>query len=497
METKEQRIKDLYNSGMVDTIKQLFYGKHVNISEEYYVLIADYIDSLNEVEESFSIKTSEIAKKLPQLISNIQETNLGGIYGITDENGIKINQSLDYESKKLYFFHELTHALQTRNINGQEQCSFFDGHNGMFLTEGATQYTAEILYHVSNGTNINYRNQSNTVRGDYSRTTYSPLSEYQYNGNMLMLLCKTMGLPLPQVLALGFKSNGRDTLKKIYESMNGNQGKFDELMQIMEKIYSIDKLIIGGYGKYLEGKVPTAFVMNDGTEFSANYETYKNLMDKVENELISTFIHNNPREYVLKNSQEFAQYLTTPELKNLFLSKINELQISSNSPKFSENNFELSDFLGNDNNLPQFQNISSSQQPVNFTINKFGEIIREPESEENIKDSNKTYTESDKSDMQLDTNIESLSLKQKLAKMLQKNNLFMKIPFIERFVNKQLNVLPPAETNIQDFNNLLRNSFLNRLSNNGEYKNLPPVKTMTQENDFKQPSKDFEQEDSR
>ena len=27
------------------------------------------------------------------------------------------------------------------------------------LTKGATQYTAEILYHVSKGTNIQYRNQ--------------------------------------------------------------------------------------------------------------------------------------------------------------------------------------------------------------------------------------------------------------------------------------------------------------------------------------------------
>ena len=61
-----------------------------------------------------------------------------------------------------------------------------------------------------------------------------------------MLLCKTMDLPLPQVLALGYKQNGRETLKSIYESIDGNKGKFDELMQDLEQIYSIDKLIIGG-----------------------------------------------------------------------------------------------------------------------------------------------------------------------------------------------------------------------------------------------------------
>ena len=246
MKTKEQRLNELYSSGLVDTIKSLFAGKNVNIDEDYYALMADYIDSLDEVKDSMILNPVEILNNLPNLVSNIEETNLNGIYGITDENGIRINKALDYESKKLYFFHELTHAVQTKYINNQEHCGFYNGHDGMFLTEGATQYTAEILYHVSNGTNINYREQPSTVRGDSTRTPYSPLSEYQYNGNILMLLCKTMDLPLPQVLALGYKQNGRETLKSLYESMDGNKGKFDELMQDLEQIYSIDKLIIGG-----------------------------------------------------------------------------------------------------------------------------------------------------------------------------------------------------------------------------------------------------------
>lgn len=75
----------------------------------------------------------------------------------------------------------------------------------MFLTEGATQYTAEMLYNVSNGTNLEYREQPRIVRGASNRTPYSPLSEYQYNGNVLDLLAKSMDLPLPQVLSLAYK----------------------------------------------------------------------------------------------------------------------------------------------------------------------------------------------------------------------------------------------------------------------------------------------------
>ena len=91
------------------------------------------------------------------MLNVISEENLGGIHGRTDGNKITMNAILDYETNKLYFFHELTHAIQTRYLDNHEDCSFYNGKTGMFLTEGATQYTAEILYHLSNGTNLQYR----------------------------------------------------------------------------------------------------------------------------------------------------------------------------------------------------------------------------------------------------------------------------------------------------------------------------------------------------
>jgi len=145
MKTKEQRYNELYSSGLVDGVKKLFANRN-DISEDYYVLMADYIDSMNEIKDEMLINHTEIARKMPELVKSIQESNLGGIYGRTDDNRIQIEQSLSYEDKKLYFFHELTHALQTSHENGREQCGFYNGHDGMFLTEGATQYTAEMLY---------------------------------------------------------------------------------------------------------------------------------------------------------------------------------------------------------------------------------------------------------------------------------------------------------------------------------------------------------------
>lgn len=94
-------------------------------------------------------------------------------------------------------------------------------------------------------------------------------------------------------------------------------------------------------------------------------------------------------------------------------------------------------------------------------INEFGEIIR-PNNEEEVKDE------------QQSTNV--LSLKQKVAQFLRKNNIFMNLTFVKNFVNNQLNVLTAnteKRPSAQVAKNRLRQDFENWLSNNGEFKNLP------------------------
>ena len=472
MKTKEQRYNELYSSGLVNSIKNLF-GNRNDISEDYYVLMADYIDSMDEIKDEMLINPTEIARRMPELVKSIQETNLGnvynqnegGIYGRTDDGIITMNQLLNYEDKKLYFFHELTHALQTSHENGRELCGFYNGHDGMFLTEGATQYTAEMLYHVSNGTNLEYREQPRTVRGASNRTPYSPLSEYQYNGNVLELLAKTMDLPLPQVLALGYRKDGRETLKNIYESMEGNQGKFDELMNNLEQIYSIDKLIIYGYSEHLQSSTPELFNManDDHTPFRANFDTYNELMNKTERELVATYMENHDTEYVLQHYNEIAQFLTTPELKNNFLSAIQQL-----SQDLTQNNIiNLNEYRRTQNTEVQ------PEMPEGYSINEFGEIIRPARQEK--------QEQSPEPEQQQSEN--KLTLKQKVAQFLQRNNLFMNLSFVDKFVRKQLDVLPPATQEIRNTNTRAvgrtREDFMNELTNFGQYRNLPPIQRMS------------------
>lgn len=475
MKTKEQRYNELYSSGLVNSVKKMFANRN-DISEDYYVLMADYIDSMNELKDQMLINPIEIAKRMPKLVKSINETHLGGIYGRTDDNIIQMEQSLSYEDKKLYFFHELTHALQTSHENGIEQCGFYNGNNGMFLTEGATQYTAEMLYSVSNGVDMQHRQQPRTVRGASDRIPNSPLSEYQYNGDILELMAKSMDLPLPQILSLAYKKDGRETLKEIYESMDGNQGKFDELMNNLEQIYSIDNLLIHGYGHQLQSQTPLNITMQDRTtRFQGNLNIYRELMNKTERELAATYLKNHDTQYILQNYSEITSLLTTPELRNNFLTAVNEL-----SKELYRGNRE------------QTQISPSVEIPKGYSINEFGEIIRPAKDEQQPQvQKQKEEIKPSRSQTMLQHSENKLSIKQKIAQFLQKNNLFMNMSFVEKFVHKQLELLPESTQDIRevavDSNknretktvNKTREDFINQLTNFGEYRNLPPIQRMS------------------
>lgn len=474
MKTKEQRYNELYSSGLVNSVKKMFANRN-DISEDYYVLMADYIDSMNELKDQMLINPTEIAKRMPKLVKSIKETHLGGIYGRTDDNIIQMEQLLSYEDKKLYFFHELTHALQTSHENGIEQCGFYNGHDGMFLTEGATQYTAEMLYSVSNGVDMQHRQQPRTVRGASDRIPNSPLSEYQYNGDILELMAKSMDLPLPQILSLAYKKDGRDTLKEIYESMDGNQGKFDGLMNNLEQIYSIDNLLIHGYGHQLQSQTPLNITMQDRTtRFQGNLNIYRELMNKTERGLVATYLENHDTQHILQNYSEIASLLTTPELRNNFLTAVNEL---------SREVYRI--------NREQTQISPLVEIQKGYSINEFGEIMRPAKDEQPQVQKQKEATKPSRSQTILQHSENKLPIKQRIAQFLQKNNLFMNMSFVEKFVHQQLELLPESTQDIREVTvdsnknietkttNKTREDFINQLTNFGEYRNLPPIQRMS------------------
>src|SRR5574344_1132184 len=176
----------------------------------------------------------------------------------------------------------------------------------MFLRKGSIQYITKILYYTSNNENLNYREQTNVIKGHENYICYSPLFEYQLNGNILVLLSNSLGMPLYQLLALGFKTDGRSKLKKIYESFLVQEGKFESLMLDLEKIYTIDKLLIGDVLIGTSRKI----VMPGGYEFDGSINTQGNLIEKIQRELAANFIFNNDNNYIMRNCEIVERNLT-------------------------------------------------------------------------------------------------------------------------------------------------------------------------------------------
>ena len=110
------------------------------------------------------------------------------------------------------------------------------------------------------------------------------------------------------------------------------------------------------------------------------------------------------------------------------------------------------------------------QFPEGYSINEYGEIIRPARDEQILQTPQQP---------EISTQDNKLTIRQRIAQFLQKNYMLMNIPFVEKFVDRQLNVLPPPSGQRTASTNSSRESFVNWLSNNGEYRNLPPIQRMS------------------
>lgn len=109
--------------------------------------------------------------------------------------------------------------------------------------------------------------------------------------------------------------------------------------------------------------------------------------------------------------------------------------------------------------------------------------------EKSLKDKLEQKESNDLPDKQFPKNA---TLKQRVAQFLQKNNLFMNLSFVDKFVHKQLDILPEStETNATSSN---RKNFINQLTNQGAYKNLTSSQRMSDPEKMAQIRRKMEQE---
>lgn len=307
-----------------DIIRKYEQDNKIVLEDKYYLLIADYLECLKELDLNVDIE--KILDKLPKVFNQIQELSnyeMSGNYGATNVPTIKMNRELSPEKFKLYFFHELTHAIQT----SRKGTGLYDNDkkNGYFFNEGLTQITAEFLYQISSETMKQPHFYNNVVAGQPNRTVYSSVDYYKINVSYLQMFAMSMGISLVDIMAFGYNENARKLLEKKFNFANNNEKNIDDILENLEEIHIVSKTLLSKQdngtnpAELLSGDRLVQIYNEDGTKlYKTNFKRQGMLMDDYEQQMINMFFKNNNEEYVRKHEQEFFNILTTSQLKEVF-----------------------------------------------------------------------------------------------------------------------------------------------------------------------------------
>lgn len=86
----------------------------------------------------------------------------------------------------------------------------------------------------------------------------------------------------------------------------------------------------------------------------------------------------------------------------------------------------------------------------------------------------------------LETKKNKSSFIHQIARRIQNNNFLMNVPFVKKFVDRQLNILPPATQETREptsqnnrTQNRTREDFINQITNFGQYRSMPSIQRMS------------------
>lgn len=183
--------------------------------------------------------------------------------------------------------------------------------------------------------------------------------------------------------------------------------------------------------------------------YSNNLSSFNNILEMElgmlngQGSKLSQFLHNNP---------EFNKLYRKYTIYPLNGKNISVTELIQKAVEIIENEYgtKCTTFAEINQILPE-QAIDLEQEPADVPI-------FEPPSKE-----------------QKDVEPQKVGFKQRIADMLSKNTLLRKIPFIDRFVKEQESLLLPAAQETPTISECQdkHQEFVNRLSKNGEYRNLP------------------------
>ena len=268
-----------------------------------------------------------------------------------------------------------------------------------------------------------------------------------------------------------------DLVKLLAVSMRNDYGKemsFEELVN-----NKIDSFIEHSDGTKEPANTFFYGILNDSSIVENEFDKYMGKgawkdLDSAIQQLHEGNMSQARFDNIFKNAQELVSEFANVRMQEKYKEAM--LRNGQNIPSLDNKMRMINEMTGIEQEQQQTTTRDNSiQLPEGYIINEFGEIIR-PAIEENGQ---QRQTQS-QAQPQVKT-VEKLSLKQRVAQFLQKNNLFMNLSFVDKFVHRQLDVLPPATQEVRRTATVdrTRESFINMLTNNGEYRNLPPVQRMS------------------
>lgn len=246
-----------------------------------------------------------------------------------------------------------------------------------------------------------------------------------------------------------FSTTGKDYLSGEYRQIGGNNNNVEAIVNYISS--------------RIEGKNPDKI-----STYQAETKAIYMLAEKIDDKsIVQSAWASDEQQFKQAYIKSIATDIETDEksynsfqniMKKLVVTRGQDISIGENNRKNEQLLSELQQIL--DGNCYELES------------NKFKDMEHTIKAEETI--SANIYAKDNK-----------LSFTQKIAKFFEKQKQLMNISFIKNFVRKQLDVLPPAinqeESDITTSNSR-RNDFINEISNNGEFRKLQPLQTISEKN---------------
>ena len=246
---------------LYDNIFTQISSNNKNITGEKTSLTAKYFVSLVEldiIKDSLLINdlVTKVVNELEDIIyyDNNDEKILKELdvsknnKGQFKDNIIYINKNMNDDMIMITFFHELTHFLQSYDIEGLEKCiGIMQNWKWRILMEAQTQNLAEMVYsNISSDIKETVEYDSEELRMQPGGVIESNLRNYQMYDSILKKILLVLNMSIEEFITINFKNE--QSLKLFEEKLDNTCGEEAKklMWELLDIIYSTDALIYTG-----------------------------------------------------------------------------------------------------------------------------------------------------------------------------------------------------------------------------------------------------------